>query len=117
MEKIRGGVLLLILANKALHDGQFPDWFAGNFVKCLKAAISKDTCGRLHMILSRVRTVKETQGKKGNLRKDRENSENQHFRFVCFQSYSVFQSYDYTFFIISQLLCVLHVYWYITIKK
>ena len=32
-------------------------------------------------------------------------------------SLSVFQSYDCTFFIISQLLCVLNVYLYIIIKK
>ena len=32
-------------------------------------------------------------------------------------SLSVFQSYDCTFFIISQLLCVLNVYLFIIIKK
>ena len=43
MEKIRGGVLFSILANKALHDGQFP----GNFLKYFKSAILKNTSGQL----------------------------------------------------------------------
>ena len=43
MEKIYGGVLFLILANKALHDGQFLD----NFLKYFSTATLKNTSGQL----------------------------------------------------------------------
>ena len=40
--KVCGGILFLILANKELHDGQFP----GNFLKYFKAVLRKNP-GRL----------------------------------------------------------------------